>query len=106
MTRPFRLEGYREGRKGPRSTSRRAARASPFLVRMEDIVLDLHGHMARVSAIRGAGIGRELVGCGFVVKECVSPAAGLREPLAVLFDDESLREDVRHIHREGGLRAL
>src|SRR5580704_3969357 len=81
-------------------------RGSTLLVRMEDVVLRLHGHMARVSAVRGTGIGRELVGCGFVVEERVSPSAAFRKSLAVLFDDESLREDVWHIHDEWGLRAL
>src|ERR1700681_4463149 len=73
---------------------------------MEDVVLRLHGHMARVSAVRGAGIGREFVGCGFVVEQRVSPSAAFWKFIAVLFDDESLREDVWHIHGKGGLRAL
>src|SRR5690242_17520525 len=40
--------------------TRDAARAwcSTLLVRMEDVVLGLHGHVAHVSAIRGAGISR------------------------------------------------
>src|SRR6266403_3754511 len=63
--------------------------------------------MARVSAVGGAlSIGRELVRCGFVVEHRVSPSAALRKSLAVLFDDESLGEDVWHIHDERGLRAL
>src|SRR6476620_6023383 len=57
-------------------------------------------------AVRGAGIGRERVGCGFVVEQRVSPSAAVRKSLAVLFHDESLREDVWHIHGEWGLRAL
>src|SRR3954470_2810749 len=81
-------------------------RGSTLLVRVEDVVLRLHGHMARVSAVRGAGIGREIVGCGFVVEQGVSPSAALRKSLAVLFDDEGLREDIRHIHDERRLRAL
>ena len=42
----------------------------------------------------------------FVVEERVSPSAAFGKSLAVLFDDESLREDVWHIHDEGDLRAL
>src|SRR5258705_13118137 len=81
-------------------------RGSTLLVGVENGVLRLHGHMARVPAVRGAWIGRERVGCGFVVEQRVSPSAAVRKSLAVLFDDESLREDIRHIHGEWGLRAL
>src|SRR5262245_30799772 len=61
--------------------------------------------MARISAVRGARIGRKLVRCSFVVEQRVSPSAAVRKSLAVLFDDKSLCEDVWHIHGEGGLRA-
>src|SRR6516165_11790608 len=73
---------------------------------MEDVVLLLHRHMACVPAIGGSRVGYKLVGRGVIVEQGVSPAAGVRKPLAVLLDDERLRESVRHIHDEGGLRAL
>src|SRR5271169_1362832 len=83
-----------------------ATRGSTLLVRVEDVVLRLHGRVARVSAVRGAaGIGRELVGCSIVVEQRVSPFPAFRKSLAVLFHEEGLREDVWHIHNEGGLRA-
>src|SRR5439155_11967163 len=53
--------------------------ASALLVGMKDVVLGLHGHMARMSAVRGTRVGRELVGCRLVVEERVSPSAGLRK---------------------------
>src|SRR5437588_7717485 len=81
-------------------------RGSTCLVRMENVVFRLHGHMTRVSAIRGTGIGGELVGCGFVIVQRVSPSAAFRKSVAVLFHDESLREHVWNIHHEGGLCAL
>src|SRR3954452_198186 len=81
-------------------------RGSTLLVGVKNVVLRFYGDMARVSAVRGAGIGREAVGCGFVVEQRVSPSAAFRKSLAVLFDDESLREHVWHIHDEWGLRAL
>src|SRR5271169_6332353 len=63
--------------------------------------------MTRVSAVGEAfGIGRELVRGGIVVEHRVSPPAGLRKSLAVLFHDESLGEHVWHLHDERGLRAL
>src|SRR5580658_8139307 len=76
-------------------------RGSTLLVWVKDVVLGLHGRMARVSAVCGAGIGRELVRRGFVVEQRVSPSAALRKSLAVLFHDESLGKDVWHIHDEG-----
>src|SRR5690349_4121013 len=66
------------------------AEGSALLVWVEDVVLRFHGHMARVSAIRGAGIGRERVGCGVVVEQRVSPSAAVRKSLAVLFHHEIL----------------
>ena len=58
------------------------------------MILRFHRHMARMSAVRVAtGIGRELVGCGVVVEQRVSPSAAFREFLAVFFHDESLRKD-------------
>src|SRR2546430_6715709 len=81
-------------------------RRSTLLVRVEYVVLCLHCHMACVPAV-GFGLVRcHLAGRGVMVEERVSPAAGLRKPLAVLLDKESLRGGVRHIHDEGGLRAL
>src|SRR6266404_9565292 len=81
-------------------------RGSTLLIRVEDVVLGLHGHMARVSAVRGAGISSELVGCSFVVEHRVSPSAGFRKSLAVLFHQESLGKGVWHIHDERCLGAL
>ena len=52
---------------------------STLLVRVEDMVLRLHFHMARVSAVRDAGgIGRPLVSCGVVVEQGVAPSAAVR----------------------------
>src|SRR5690348_10337463 len=74
---------------------------------MKDVVLRLYRRMARVPAVREArGVGGELVGLGVVVEQRVSPAAALRKALAVLLDDERLRENIRHVHREGRLGAL
>ncbi len=39
----------------------RRSRGSTLLVRVENVVLCLHGHVAHVSAIRGAGVGHEIV---------------------------------------------
>src|SRR5262245_45581299 len=78
---------------------------SPLLVRMEDEVLALHRHVAGVPTVGGGRVGRELVRGGVVVEERVSPSTGPRESLAVLLDDERLREDVRYIHGEGRLGA-
>ena len=76
-------------------------------VRVKDVVLRLHSHMARVSAVCEAFlIRRELVRRSIVVEHRVSPPAGFRKSLAVFFYDESLLKDVWHIHRELGLRAL
>src|SRR3984893_19206554 len=65
-------QAWRHVRRGPiferPATLAEGTRGSTLLVRVEDMVLRLHGHMASVSAIRGAGIGRERVGCGFVVE--------------------------------------
>src|SRR5260221_5399849 len=80
--------------------------SSTLLVRMEDVVLALHRQMADVPAIRGSGVGDHLVARDIMVEERVSPAAGLRESLRVLLDEESLRAGIRHIHDERGLRAL
>src|SRR6202041_3631839 len=77
-----------------------------FLVRVENVVLRLHRRVARVSAVWGAGIGRELVRYRVVVEQRVSPTAGFRKSLAVLFHDKSLGEDVWHVHDEGSLGAL
>src|SRR5882762_8521398 len=62
--------------------------------------------MTYVPAIGGSRVGYHLAGRDVMVEERVSPAAGLRKSLAVLLDEESLRGGVRHIHDEGGLRAL
>src|SRR5262245_3999252 len=79
---------------------------SPLLIRVEDVVLALHRHMACVPAVGGGGVSGKLTARGIVVEQGVSPAARRWKPSAVLFDDECLREDIRHIHDEGGLRAL
>src|SRR3954470_17049917 len=80
---------------------------SARLVGVEDVVLALHCDMAGVPAVGWrVFVGRPLGGRGVVVEERVSPTAGLRKSLAVLLDDESLREDVRHIDVESGFRAL
>src|ERR1043165_10294933 len=74
---------------------------------MEDEILALLLHMAGVAAVGGSVlVGRPLLRRRVIVEERVSPAAGLRKPLAVLLDDESLREDVRHIDGERRLGAL
>src|SRR3982751_7020064 len=73
---------------------------------MKDVVLVLDRDVAGMSAVRGAGIRRELVGGSFVVEQRIAPAARRREMRAVLLHDERLREDVRHIDGEGSLRAL
>src|ERR1700677_4753412 len=52
------------------------------------------------------GIGRELARWDIVVEHRVSPPAGCRKSLAVLFHDESLGKEVWHIHIELCLRAL
>src|SRR5882724_7360042 len=62
--------------------------------------------MARMSAVRWTGIGSELVGCGLVVEERVSPSAAFRKSLAVFFHDKGLSKDVRHIDRERSFSAL
>src|SRR5215470_6039510 len=62
--------------------------------------------MACVPAVGFGRVGYHLAGRLVMVEKRVSPAAGRREPLAVLLDEESLRGGVRHIHDEGGLRAL
>src|SRR6202011_2475611 len=64
---------------------------SPLLVRVEDVVLRLHGHMADVSAVGFGLVGRHLAGRDVMVEERVSPAAAVRKSLAVLFDEEGLR---------------
>src|SRR5439155_1807944 len=66
----------------------------------------LNRHMAYVPAVGFGLVGRHVAGRDVMVEERVSPAAGRRKPLAVLLDDKSLRGGVRHIHDEGGLRAL
>src|SRR5947207_14490678 len=81
-------------------------RRSTLLIRMEDIVLVLHRHMAHLPAVSFGLVGRHVAGRDIMVEERVSPAAGRRNPLAVLLDDESLSGGVRHIYDEGGLRAL
>src|SRR5258705_13779868 len=65
------------------------ARGSTLLVRVEDVVLRLHGHMAYVPAVGFGLVGCHLAGRGVMIEESVSPAAGLRKPLAVLLDEES-----------------
>src|SRR5262245_50911138 len=92
--------------RGGHAASPVSCRSSTLLVRVEDVVLRLHSHMARVSAIGGAGIGCKLVGCSVVVEQRVSPSATVRKFLAVLFHDEGLRKHVWHIHGEGRLGAL
>src|SRR5262245_18763536 len=81
-------------------------RDSTLLVRVEDVVLALHRYMACVPAVGFGLVGRHLAGRDVMVEEGVSPAAGLRKPLAVLLDEESMSGGVRHIHDEGGRRAL
>src|SRR5262245_35048495 len=90
-------------RKAARSVGTRCA---TLLVRVEDVVLRLNGHMAlRVRNLRGWDR-PQCVRCGFVVEQRVSPSAALRKSLAVLFDDESLREHVWHIYDEGAPGAF
>src|ERR1700683_3435871 len=81
-------------------------RRSTLLVRVKNVVLRLHSRMARVSAVRRAGVGAELVRRRIVVEQRVSPSAAFGKSVAVLFHDESLLENVRHINDEGGLGAL
>src|SRR3954464_3006004 len=85
-------------------TTCRPHAGSTHLVGVEDVVLCLYRHMASVPAIRGAGIGRELV--GFVLEQRIPPSTAVRKSLAVLLHHESLCEYIRHIHHERGLRAL
>src|SRR5580698_1365263 len=74
---------------------------------MEYVVLCLHGRVARVSAVRKArGIGGETARWDIVVEHRVSPPAGCRKSLAILFHDESLGKEVWHIHIELCLCAL
>src|SRR4029453_12490258 len=77
---------------------------------MEDVILALHRNVACLAAVGwGVLVGCPLVGLGVIVEERVPPAAGLRKPLAVLLDDESLGEYVGHIDVErlhGGLLRL
>src|SRR5262245_30147069 len=77
----------------------------PLLVRMEDVVLVLHRHMAHVPAVGLGRVGRHPA-VRFMVEDRVSPATGLRKALAVLLHDEGLRGRIRHLHLEGSLRAL
>src|SRR5678816_4676983 len=79
---------------------------SALLVRVEDVVLGLDRDVARVSAVRGARVGDEPVGCRLVVEERVSPAAALGKALAVLLDHERLREDVGDVDGERRFGAL
>src|ERR1043166_7761261 len=72
---------------------------STLLVPVEDIVLCLHGQMARISAVgMGRGIGSELARRGVVVEHRISPAARLRKSLAVFFHHESLLKNIGHIY--------
>src|SRR5690348_17743962 len=80
-----------------------SAPGSALLVGMEDVVLCLHGHVARMPAVRRTGVGRKLVGRGIVIEQRVSPPSAVRKPLAVLFNDEGLRENIRHIDDKGSL---
>src|SRR5438046_5765394 len=73
---------------------------------MEYVVFGLDRRVAHVPAVGGTRIGRERVGRGVIVEERVSPSGAVRKSLAVLFDEKSLREGVRHIHHKGGLRTL
>src|SRR5271165_7297177 len=85
----------------------RGRRGLALLVRVEDAVLRLHSHMARVPAVCEAFlIGRELLRRSIVVEHRVSPPAGFRESLAVLFHDKSLLEDVWHIYGELSVLAF
>ncbi len=78
----------------------------PHLVWMEDVILRLHRRMACISAIREAcGVGSKLARCGFIIEHRVSPAPRPWKPLAVLFHDEHLFENVRYFHDERSLRA-
>src|SRR5438045_2280004 len=79
----------------------------PRLVRMEDEILALHRRVAGVAAVGGSIlVRRPFRGRSVIVEERVAPAAALREPLAVLLDNKSLREDVRHIDGERRFGAL
>src|SRR5579862_2004830 len=89
-----------------RPPSSRDTPGSTFLVRVKDVVLRLHRSMARVSAVRWAGIGRKLVRCRFVVEHRISPPSAFRKSLAVLFHHENLAKDIGHIHSERSLGAL
>src|SRR5271165_2953614 len=85
----------------------RGRRGLALLVRVKDVVLRLHSHMARVSAVCEAFlIRRELVRCSIVIEHCVTPPAGFWESLAVLLHDKSLLKDVWHINGELSFRAF
>src|SRR5262245_45491858 len=73
---------------------------------MEDVVLALHRHVTRVPAVGLGLVSGHRPGLDVMVEQRVPPAAGLRKPLAVLLDEESLRGSVRHIYDERGFSAL
>src|SRR5579871_6982371 len=80
---------------------------SPHLVRVEDVILNLHFHMAHVPTSGGAGfIGRESGRRRVIVKLGVSPSAGLREFLAVLLHEEKVCQGVRHVYDKRRFGAL
>src|SRR5262245_49165906 len=73
----------------------------------EDVVLLGHDRMASEAAVDDSGlVGREGVGCGLIVEDCISPPLRVRESLAVLFDEENVLEGIRYPHRKRRLRAL
>src|SRR3954463_12501659 len=79
---------------------------STLLVRMENVVLRFHGHVARLSAVLKRGIWCELVRWSVIVEHGVSPSPGLRESLAVLLHYESLLKHIGNTHCKGRFRAL
>jgi len=74
---------------------------SALLVRVKNVILVLHDRMARETAIDGTGrIRRERVGRGLIVKHRIGPSLGIRESLAVLFDQKDILQGVRHVYRK------
>src|ERR1700722_11430347 len=72
---------------------------SALLVRVKNVILVFHIRMARETAVDGTSrVWLERVGRGLIVKHRVSPSLGIRESLAVLFDQEDVLQGVRHVH--------
>src|SRR3954452_21370304 len=89
-----------------RPPSNFASSRSPLLVWVKNVILCGHGLMADMPAIGAAPVGRERVGRGAIVEQCVSPSAAGRKSHVIFFDEEKVFQGVRHIYGEGGVRTL